>query len=170
MSGENALLRVQANATRLGGKCADMYFQEVNVTGSWAEAKRAGGYRYSISQRVAETPEWIAFGKVALKVVHGRTASGLLYLNLYVKHLTQSGFAVGGLLGEDDHFDVSIPPKDCMRKLSLVGEMSGQGPSWGQLYAVKPNPELYAIKPGPELYAVKPNPQLYDIKPSTGYM
>ena len=43
MSAENALLRVQADARRLGGQCADMYFQELNVTGSWAEAKQAGG-------------------------------------------------------------------------------------------------------------------------------
>ncbi|CAK0885924.1 unnamed protein product, partial [Prorocentrum cordatum] len=42
---ENALLRVRADARRLGGQCADMYFQALNVTGSWAEASQAGGYR-----------------------------------------------------------------------------------------------------------------------------
>merc|ERR1719424_1090788 len=41
MSAENVLLRVQAEAVRLGGHCADMYFQELNITGSWAEAKQA---------------------------------------------------------------------------------------------------------------------------------
>jgi hypothetical protein len=38
---EKSLLRVQADARHLGGKCADMYFQEVNVTGSWADAKKS---------------------------------------------------------------------------------------------------------------------------------
>merc|ERR1719515_651271 len=45
---EKSLLRVQADARQLSGKCADMYFQEVNVTGSWADAKKAGGYHYSV--------------------------------------------------------------------------------------------------------------------------
>merc|ERR1740121_3411587 len=61
---EQAILRVQADARRLGGQCADLYFQELNVTGSWAEAKQAGGYHYSVSQSDAETPKWVALGKV----------------------------------------------------------------------------------------------------------
>jgi len=121
MSAANALLYVQADARRLGGKCADMYFQELNMTGAWAEAKQAGGYHYSISQHVVDTPEWLAFGKVELKVVHGRTISGLRYLNVYVKHLGQAGYAVGGLLGEDDHSDVAQPPVSCRQKMSLLG-------------------------------------------------
>ena len=116
---DSALLRVQADARRLGGHCADMYFQQLNVTGSWAEAKQAGGYHYSVSQHDAKSPEWVAFGKVELKVVHGRTDSGLLYLNLYVKHLGRAGFAVGGLLGEDDHEDVSIAPDACAQRTAL---------------------------------------------------
>jgi hypothetical protein len=117
---DHALLRVQADARRLGGSCADMYFQELNVTGSWAEAKKAGGYRYSASQYdVDERPNWVAFGKVQLKVAHGRTNDGLLYLNVYVKHLHRAGFAVGGLLGEDDHGDVTTPPESCSRKMNL---------------------------------------------------
>ena len=129
MSAENALLRVQADARRLGGQCADMYFQQLNVTGSWAEAKQAGGYHYSVSQQDAKGPEWVAFGKVELKVVHGRTDSGLLYLNLYVKHLGRAGFAVGGLLGEDDHGDASAAPDSCAQRLALVaGTRGGGGP------------------------------------------
>jgi len=124
MSAEDALLRVQANARRMGGHCADMYFQEVNVTGSWAEAEQAGGYHYSASQPDDKAPEWLgfgsSFGKVELKVVHGRTGSGLLYLNVYVKHLGGAGFAVGGLLGEDDHKDVMIAPASCTHRASLL--------------------------------------------------
>jgi len=119
-SAETSLLRVEAEARQLGGHCADMYFQELNVTGSWAEAKQAGGYHYRASQGDVRTPEWVAFGKVGLKVVHGRTDSGLSYLNVYVKHLGRSGFAVGGLLGEDDHEDVIIPPEACAKKMSLL--------------------------------------------------
>merc|ERR1740121_1146425 len=48
--GEDALLRVQADARRLGGTCAEMYFQVVNVTGSWAEAKQAGGHLQRIAK------------------------------------------------------------------------------------------------------------------------
>ena len=105
VSAEDALLRVQADARRSGRSCSDMYFKELNTTGSWAEAKQVGGYHYSVRQVVANIHQWVVIGKVELKVVHGRTESGILYLNVYVKHLRRSGFAVGGLLGEDDHKD-----------------------------------------------------------------
>ncbi|CAK0862869.1 unnamed protein product [Prorocentrum cordatum] len=124
---DSALLRVQADARWLGGQCADMYFQQLNVTGSWAEAKQAGGYHYSVSQHDAKSLEWVAFGKVELKVVHGRADSGLLYLNLYVKHLGRAGFTVGGLLGEDDHGDVSAAPDSCAQRLALVAGTRGGG-------------------------------------------
>jgi hypothetical protein len=123
MSAENALLRVQADARRLGGHCADMYFQELNVTGSWAEVKQPGGYHYSVTQREIKTPEWITLGKVELKVVHGHTDGDLRYLNVYVKHLGRAGFAVGGLLGEDDHGDASTPSEACAKHLSLVDDV-----------------------------------------------
>jgi hypothetical protein len=141
MSAENALLRVQADARRLGGHCADMYFQELNVTGSWAEAKQRGGYHYSASLLEIKTPEWVALGKVELKVVHGSTDSGLMYLNLYVKHLGRAGLAVGGLLGEDDHRDVTTPPEACAGRLSLAGDSTnlpvhGDPPRSGASFAV----------------------------------
>jgi len=130
MSAEDALLRVQADARRLGGQCADMYFQALNVTGSWAEAKQVGGYHHSASQPDEKAPKWLAFGpwfrKVELKVAHGRTDSGLRYLNVYVKHLGRAGFAVGGLLGEDDHKDVMNPPASCAHRTSLEVPTSGQ--------------------------------------------
>jgi len=122
MSAENALLRVQADAARLGGHCADMYFQGVNITGSWAEARQPGGYRYTASQHEAQTPGWVGMGKVELKVVHGHSVSGYQYLNFYVKHLGRAGFAVGGLLGDDDHGDVIVPPEACAKHLSLPAE------------------------------------------------
>ncbi|CAK0788621.1 unnamed protein product [Prorocentrum cordatum] len=124
---ESSLLRVQADARRLGGHCADIYFQELNVTGSWAYAEQAGGYHYSVSQRDIKTPGWATIGKVELKVVRGHTDSGLQYLNMHVKHLGRAGFAVGGLLGEDDHDDVSTVPDDCAQHLSLAAGTRSDG-------------------------------------------
>jgi hypothetical protein len=117
---DQALLRVQANALRLGKACGDMYFQEVNVTGSWAQAKQAGGLHYAASENAVRNPGWVAFGKVELKIIHGRTQSELPYLNVYVKHLGQTGYAVGGLLGEDDHTDAATAPASCKRRMNLA--------------------------------------------------
>jgi len=81
MSAENALLRVQADARRLGDHCTDMYFHTLNVTGAWAEQKRAGGYHYESEGAVNTAPEWIALGPVQLKVVPGHTKQGIKYLS-----------------------------------------------------------------------------------------
>ena len=129
---ENALLRVQADARRLGGSCADMFFQALNVTGAWADAKQDGGYQYVASHRPVEAPEWLAFGGVELKVVHGHTQSGLEYLNFFVRRLRRAGLAVGGLLGEDDHKDAATPPASCIHRASLLepsSEAHDHGPS-----------------------------------------
>jgi len=123
-----ALLRVEADARRLGGHCADMYFQGVNITGSWAEAKQAGGFNYSASGSPVETPQWVAFGSVQVKVVHGRADGGFMYLNVYVKHLRRAGFAVGGLLGEDDHKYESTLPDGCATRTELHEPAHLHGP------------------------------------------
>jgi len=119
---KNTLLRVEAEARRLGGQCSDMYFQMLNVTGAWAEAKHPGGYQYDSQSVVNKTPEWTSFGKLELKVVHGRTEQGALYLNFYVRHLGRAGYAVGGLLGEDDHSDAEAPPEACAQRISLLAQ------------------------------------------------
>jgi len=119
---QSTLLRVEAEANRLGEQCSDMYFQRLNVTGAWAEAKRPGGYHYESQSAVDEAPEWIRLGRLGLKVAHGRTQQGTLYLNFYVKHLGRAGHAVGGLLGEDDHSDVETPPEACAHRLSLLAQ------------------------------------------------
>jgi len=136
VSAENAMLRVQAEAIRLGEHCADMYLHKLNITGSWAEAKQVGGYQYVASHRAPKSLEWLAFGpmfrKVMVKVVHGVTEGGLRYLNLYVKHLGRVGIALGGLLGEDDHKDASTPSGHCGREMTLLGVGLGEhihGPS-----------------------------------------
>jgi len=72
-----------------------------------------------VSQNDVEGPKWVAFGHVELKIFRGHTDGGLSYLNVYVKHLGRAGFAVGGLLGEDDHTDVSTPAPGCTEKMNL---------------------------------------------------
>mmetsp|Transcript_106139 Transcript_106139/g.277200 ORF Transcript_106139/g.277200 Transcript_106139/m.277200 type:complete len:204 (+) Transcript_106139:1-612(+) len=117
---EDTLLRVQADARRLGGQCADLYFQELNVTGAWADAKYAGGLRFQARGELHEKPNWIKFGKVQIKVANGRTNEGIFYLNFYVKHLGHAGFSVGGLLGEDDHKQAAKPSPGCVHHTSLL--------------------------------------------------
>jgi hypothetical protein len=118
---ENALLHVEADAQNMGGRCADMYFQELNITGAWVKAaKQAGGLSFRAQDMVDARMNWEQFGKVELKVVHGRTKQGTRYLNLYAKHLDGTGLAVGGLLGEDDHSEAAMPPRGCAQTLSLI--------------------------------------------------
>ncbi|CAK0802722.1 unnamed protein product [Prorocentrum cordatum] len=116
---KNALLRVEADARQVGGQCADMYFQELNVTGEWVEATGSGGFNFKAQGVHDEQPKWLKFGKVQVKVAHGRTLTGVWYLNFYVKHLGLSGCAVGGLLGEDDHTEAAMPSEACVHYASL---------------------------------------------------
>ena len=89
------------------------------------EAKLAGGLRFQAPGVADESPNWMTFGKVQVKVAHGHTRQGTQYLNFYVKHLGHAGFAVGGLLGEDDHKDVMIPPASCAHHTSLSKVKTG---------------------------------------------
>jgi len=135
---QQALLRVQADARRLGGQCADMYFQELNVTGSWAEAKQAGGYHYSVVQGAVEAPEWVAFGKVELKVARGHTLGGVAYLNVLLRNLKNVAMPIGGLLGEDSHELESKPSDSCKKTISLiqVGDAQSKMRSEAKAYMV----------------------------------
>lgn len=124
-----ALLRVEAGAHRVGLSCADMYFTEVNVTGAWAEARRSGGAHYHAEDAASEGDDakWNRFGKVDLKVAHGRTKEGVRYLNFYVRHLKNAGLAIGGLLGEDDHEAAATPDPSC-RKVLALGKRRKESP------------------------------------------
>jgi len=119
---KSTLLRVEAEAHRLGGQCSDMYFRSLNITGAWAEAKRPGGYYYESQGAVNATAEWVRFGLIEMKIVRGRTQQGAQYLNFYVRHLGRAGSAVGGLLGADDHSDAETPPEDCVQRISLLAQ------------------------------------------------
>jgi len=117
--GETTLLRVDAMAERMGGQCSDMYFQEVNVTGKWADAKQTGGFRYHAQGTGAKRALWQRLGPVHIKVAHGHTRKGIKYLNFYVKNLAHAGHVIGGLLGEDDHAKAEKPPDSCVRLMAL---------------------------------------------------
>merc|ERR1719226_28433 len=125
---ENTLLRVEAEARQLGGLCADMYFQDLNITGVWVEATGTRGLRFQAEGGQQPDTKWQKFGKIQLKVARGHTQGGLQYLNFYVKHLGHAGFAVGGLLGEDDHEEAAMPQGPCAHRVSLL-DVSAQGAS-----------------------------------------
>jgi hypothetical protein len=120
---QRTALLVQARASRLGADCADLYFTEVNVTGKWTKSD----LHYNAQVVHDETPQWSKFGPIELKVAHGHTEQGVTYLNFYVKHLGRAGFAVGGLLGEDDHGEAATPSAGCRKTMSLAKHLHGDG-------------------------------------------
>ncbi|CAK0903010.1 unnamed protein product [Prorocentrum cordatum] len=121
---KNTLFRVEAVAEQLGTGCSEMYFEDVNVTGAWADAKQKGGFQFHAKDKGGKgkhnhKPRWMRLGKLEIKVSYGHTDRGILYLNFFVKHIKSTGFEVGGLLGEDDHTDAATPRKGCVRTVSL---------------------------------------------------
>ncbi|CAK0874016.1 unnamed protein product [Prorocentrum cordatum] len=123
---EDALLVVKADARRLGAHCSDMYFQEVNATGAWANKVRPGGFHFDALDARDETPKWLKLGLVELKIGSGHTDKGQPYLNVYVKNLQRTGYRVGGLLGEDDHTEAAAPEEGCQKMMSLQARVYGQ--------------------------------------------
>ena len=116
------LLHVEAEAQRLGGLCAEMYFTKLNITGAWATAEQMDGYAFRADGPGGKAEsKWLNLGGVEIKVVRGHTQEGIQYLNFYVKHLARVGFIVGGLLGEDVHDQVSTPSDVCAHRLALLG-------------------------------------------------
>jgi len=128
---DKTLLRVWADAVQLGGLCADMYFQRLNITGAWAQQAQAGGLAFD--SQGFDAPKWMTMGPLEVKVVQGRTDKGTRYLNFYVKHLGHAGFAVGGLLGEDDHAKEAMPAQGCRRTIFL--RKKGSAPSEGARFS-----------------------------------
>ncbi|CAK0801659.1 unnamed protein product, partial [Prorocentrum cordatum] len=151
----DALLRVQVAVARQGSKCEDMYIKVLNVTGSWAEEKHVGGFSF-----VAESPaggqviaapagsaDWSRLGMVDLKVVRGATRSGVLYLNMFARHLRDASraYPIGGILGLDDHGEAATPAAECGKKvLSLLDSAQGLGALDGRSVAdatIKTDPD-----------------------------
>jgi len=115
-SGRRAAHLVVARGTRLGAGCKELYFTVVNVSGTWSRHRSlawvAGGVR-------SGRPRWMTFHQVGVKVVHGRTLLGTAYLNVLVRGLSKANYAIGGLLGEDDHTVASTPTNDCTKLTTL---------------------------------------------------
>ncbi|CAK0812123.1 unnamed protein product, partial [Prorocentrum cordatum] len=140
-----ARLYVAARAQQLGAVCDEMYFTSLNVTGRWVEdrlrskafnltddfpeaAMRArgrptGGLHFLAGQagNRRHTP-WMYFGGVGLRVTWGHTAHGVKYLNVLMKHVSQAGAPVGGLLGGDDHTEAATRSSACSKSLALRAE------------------------------------------------
>jgi len=121
---ENALLHVQAVAQTLGHFCTDTYFVRINVTGKWPSALRPGGFIFHADDPDTDAASgWMRLqgssNGLQMKVVHAHTQQGIRYLNFYIKHLDRIGFPVGGLLGEDDHEEVSTLPHNCEQRMAL---------------------------------------------------
>jgi len=114
----HTLLRVEADAEHLGKACADVYFQYINVSGTWAETKRAGGFHFRAGGG-SEQLKWTRLGEVDLKVVAGYTQEGVNYLNMFVRFDKSLRLAIGGLLGGDDHEEAARRPEKCRSTLSL---------------------------------------------------
>jgi len=123
-SDSGTLLRVQADAKHEGGACADMYFKALNITGAWAHA--TGGYTY-VADAPQTTGNWMAFGKVKVKVAWGHTQTGVNYLNFFVKDLKRVGLEIGGLLGKDDHSIAATSTAKCAGILSLRDSEEEEG-------------------------------------------
>lgn len=132
-------LHLEARAQQLGSVCDELYFTALNLTGKWVEdelysqalnwtadfldGKPAGGLRFSsesagVLRHAPQTP-WMYFGGVGVKVAWGRTGGGIRYLNVLLKHVSQAGYPVGGLLGGDDHTVASTRSQTCSRALAL---------------------------------------------------
>jgi hypothetical protein len=117
------MLRVDALVKQVGGACADMYFQSVNLTGRWVDVRVKGGLRFRVGEDGLPSrnvkPSWMRFGDLELKVVKGHTIQGVEYLNIFVKNLRHSSYPVGGLLGEDDHTSAATPNSACRRHVNI---------------------------------------------------
>jgi len=123
----SVLLLVEAEAQHIGGACADTYFTSINITGKWAAAKAhaccdANGLGFYFVKGTGEAhtgSRWMTFGRLQLKVVHGRTLGGTPYLNFFARNLKSTGYLVGGLLGEDDHEEEATTSNVCKKVLDV---------------------------------------------------
>ncbi|CAK0885325.1 unnamed protein product [Prorocentrum cordatum] len=140
---ERVLVRVDAEAVRMGGMCSDIFFQSLNISGSWVDQQMGGPLEFHVdgsaggAGSATRSTSWMRVGPVLdLKVVWGHTRSGFKYLNLFARHLSRvTDYPIGGLLGADDHTRVSTPSASCEHKVSLAslsGPVQGDSASSGR--------------------------------------
>merc|ERR1712032_1207440 len=113
-----------------GGQCADAYFKAFYLSGRGVEEQRHNG---SIHAGVAtmisvdakeKQSRWLQMGPMGLRVAWGHTNDGIEYLNLYLRHVAQVHYRIGGLLGNGDHTTVSTPNVNCKKSVSLLRQVS----------------------------------------------
>jgi hypothetical protein len=112
---ENTLLLLEANAKRMGDVCS-VYFQSVTISGIWTNQSEPIQFFANPhgDPRGMKWKEWRRFGTVELKIV--RQIKGIDYINVYAKLSGLAGYAVGGLLGSDDHKAMSTRPRQCSHR------------------------------------------------------
>jgi len=121
---QGTLIRVQAVLQRFGSGCEDIYITKLDMTGTWPDEKKIGGFHFDSDGRGDSTDgSWWRLGKVDVKVANGRTKGGAEYLNFFIRKLAATGFQVGGLLGESDHTEASMPSAHCKSNLLLSGSL-----------------------------------------------
>jgi len=124
---QQTLLLLEADTRRMGGTCSDVYFQIVKISGAWTNQTDVLEFFANTSDNHPSSMMWRRFDKVDLKVVNGKTREGIDYLNVFARNLGNTGYSVGGLLGEDDHGDASTPSSACTRQMSLLaGSLTGE--------------------------------------------
>lgn len=115
---EHALLTISADVARMSASCADMYIQTINITGAWL--KERGDHMMAFKAKSGEISKgWMPIGKVMVKIVRGATKTGIHYLNMFTKHLSNTGLSVGGILGEGDHTKAATPTDDCRKTVTM---------------------------------------------------
>jgi hypothetical protein len=116
------LLKVEANATRIGGACTDIYFTEIVLKGGWVRNSKVQHGRSVLAFTTAEAPRsfWMRFGPARIKIVRGRTATGTVYLNIMARlKAVMRRHRIGGLLGEGDHTFAATPMENCRKFINL---------------------------------------------------
>ena len=103
-----------------GSTCLDMYIDSLRITGKWADERQLGGLSFFSDKRTEFSGNWLTFGGLDLKVVHGTTSGGTKYLNLFAKHLSKVNFPIGGILGLDDHSQAATREEECQRIVSFL--------------------------------------------------
>jgi len=115
----STLLLVVADAMRMGSVCS-VYFQVVTIYGAWTNQSNPIRFFANTQTTPSGTnhKQWMRFGTVDLMVTRHKKA--VEYLNVYAKNVGLTGYAVGGLLGSDDHAVVATRPRECAHKHTAV--------------------------------------------------
>ena len=112
------LLRLEADARLMGAACSDVYFQSLAISGHWTNSSGTLEF-FAKAGRGPRRMPWTSFGRIDLKVVDGRTAEGIDYLNVFARHLGDAGYPVGGLLGGDSYAEAAAEDPRCKHTISL---------------------------------------------------